>query len=149
MNSESTRTLELKVKPEELAEIKSGVKNILYREIQDKTYNKYIFCYKYEPYAYASKCENGSIDDVLAYNGGVYPFVPIEYKYLKLVAGHSGKDESITVDVEKIEFEPGRDDNNKVFRFNWNKKDGVVPDDNGKYTFWFVIYTLGNIQSGN
>ena len=51
--------------------------------------------------------------DIMMYNNGVYPFFPIEYKFLNLAVGYGKDRDTAVVEVTDISFELAKDKNGK------------------------------------
>lgn len=149
MKPTKENTLYLPIKQIYFDAIINGTKKEEYREIKDTTFKKYLQTWK----------ENGEegfiIDedkvspdqdlDIMMYNGGVYPFIPIEYNYLYLAVGYEKERDTAKVEVTNITFEIAKDKNGKEVRFFWDEENGLRVDENGDSAMWNVVYHLGKI----
>lgn len=149
MKPNKANTLYLPIKQIYFDAIVEGTKKEEYREIKDTTFKKYLQTWK----------ENGDegfiIDeekispdqelDIMMYNNGVYPFVPIEYNFLYLAVGYEKERDTATVEVTDITFEIAKDKNGNDVRFFWDEKEGLRVDKNGDNAMWNVVYHLGEM----
>ena len=149
MEPTKENTLYLPIKQINFNAIIEGTKIAEYREIKDTTFKKYLQTWK----------ENGEegfiIDedkvgveeelDIMIYNGGVYPFIPIEYNYLNLVLGYEKERDTATVEVVDITFEIAKGKDGKDARFFWDEVNGLTVDKNGDCALWNVVYHLGKV----
>lgn len=140
-------SLYLTIKQTYFDQIVAGTKDKEYREIKDTTYKKYLLCDE-EGYPYIRKDAMNEDDpwfgDILAWNNGEYPFIPVNYKYLNLAVGYNKERDTATVKVVGISFEPVLNKIGKPARFN---DDGVKIsiDENGPLCFWQIVYHLGEV----
>lgn len=141
----SEETLLLPIKQKYFDDIKSGKKKREYREIKDTTYKKYLqgweedgetgLLYDDELIDYDPESEN------FIYNNGVYPFIPIPYKYLQLAVGYAKDRPTLTVEVKNISFEPLKTKDGKDARFD-AVGDELVPNENGNFCIWQIVYEI-------
>ncbi len=81
----------------------------------------------------------------MMYNNGVYPFLPIDYKYLNLAVGYEKDRDTAIVEVVDISFELAKDKNGKIVRVFWDEENEFRADDKGDSAIWNVVYHLGEI----
>lgn len=142
-------TLALPIKQKFFNEILEGTKTKEYREIKDTTFKKYL----------ETETVNGETrivyfeelisdeefdkypNDPIIYNGGVYPYAPREYKYLRLFAGYRKNRDTLVVEVKDITFEVMKTTEGKIVRFDID----AVEREDGDFTFWQVVYHLGKV----
>lgn len=99
-------TLYLPIKQIYFDQIVNGTKKVEYREVKETTYRKYLICKDKMPIL-NPECTDPSLDYYLDdYNGGKFPFLPKQYKYLSLAVGYSNNRDTALVEVEKISFQP-------------------------------------------
>ena len=142
-------TLYLPIKQIYFDEILAGTKKQEYREIKDTTFKKYLE-------VWTDKGDSGIVfddeliseeefekygNDPFIYNGGVYPYVPIEYEYLDLRVGYAKDRESMIVEVTDISFELMKNKKGEIVRFD----DEFRTCDDGGLTLWQIVYHLGAI----
>lgn len=142
-------TLALPIKQKFFNEILEGAKTKEYREIKDTTFKKYL----------ETETENGETkivyfeelisdeefdkypNDPIIYNGGVYPYAPREYEFLRLFAGYRKDRDTLVVEVKDITFEVMKTTEGKIVRFDID----AVEREDGDFTFWHVVYHLGKV----
>lgn len=142
-------TLALPIKQKFFNEILAGTKTKEYREIKDTTFKKYL----------ETETVNGETrivyfeelisdeefdkypNDPIIYNGGVYPYAPREYKFLRLFAGYKKDRDTLVVEVKDITFEVMKTTEGKIVRFDID----AVEREDGDFTFWQVVYHLGKV----
>ena len=99
-------TLYLPIKQEFFDAIIKGTKKIEYRDIKDTTAKRYLYFDGKKP-RLNTEVTDPTLDYYLDdYNGGRFPFVPKQFKYLNLAVGYSKNRDTAIVEVEKITFEP-------------------------------------------
>ena len=149
MESTKENTLYLPIKQIYFDAIIEGTKKEEYREIKDTTFKKYLETWKEngeEGFVFDDeKVSDDQELDIMMYNGGIYPFIPIEYKYLNLVVGYEKERDTAIVEVTDITFEIAKDKDGNDVRFFWDEKDGLKVDENGDCAMWNVVYHLGKI----
>jgi hypothetical protein len=149
MEPTKDNTLYLPIKQIYFDAIIEGTKKEEYREIKDTTFKKYLETWKEngeEGFMFEEEKVNPDQElDIMMYNNGVYPFIPIEYNYLYLAVGYEKERDTATVEVTDITFEIAKDKNGKDVRFFWDEKDGFRADENGDSAMWNVVYHLGKI----
>ncbi|MEI6754524.1 MAG: ASCH domain-containing protein [Paludibacter sp.] len=142
-------TLYLPIKQIYFDAIIEGTKKEEYREIKDTTFKKYLETWKeHGEEGFVFNDEKFSPDqelDIMMYNNGVYPFIPIEYKYLNLAVGYEKERDTAIVEVTDITFEIAKDKNGKDVRFFWDEEDGLRPNINGDSAMWNIVYHLGKV----
>lgn len=102
----SYNTLYLPIKQEFFDAIIKGTKKIEYREVKETTAKRYLYFDGKKP-----RLNTEVTDPTLEYllddfNGGKFPFVPKQFKYLNLAVGYSKNRDTAIVEVEKITFAP-------------------------------------------
>ena len=80
----------------------------------------------------------------MAWNDGVYPYKPIEYKYLSLAVGYNAVRDTALVEVKEITFEPAKNEDGTPIRLRIEASQ-LVPDANGDLCLWLVVYHLGDV----
>ena len=148
MKPTKENTLYLPIKQIYFDAIIAGTKKEEYREIKDTTYKKYLEIWKENgEEGFVFDDEKVSPDqelDIMMYNNGVYPFYPKEYKYLYLAVGYEKERDTAIVEVTDISFEQVKDKKGNFVRFFCDENESRV-DSNGDFTFWNVVYHLGNV----
>jgi hypothetical protein len=102
----AANTLYLPIKQEFFDQIIKGTKKIEYREVKETTAKRYLYFDGKKP-----RLNTEVTDPTLEYllddfNGGKFPFVPKQFKYLNLAVGYSKNRDTAIVEVEKITFAP-------------------------------------------
>lgn len=105
-----------RTKKEEFREIKEGVTANRYLIKDEKTK------YKLNPEV-TDPSKEYFVDD---YNGGQFPFMPKEYKYLYLAVGYAKERDTALVEVTGFYFKP------EMIRVNL-------------YAFWIIVFHLGEV----
>lgn len=121
-------TLYLPIKQVYFDEIIAGTKKMEYREIKEGiTANRYLAKDASGKYRINQDVADPNaeyfIDD---YNGGHFPFLPREYKYLYLAVGYAKERDTALVEVTGFSFKP------EMIRANL-------------YAFWLIVFHLGDI----
>lgn len=121
-------TLYLPIKQVYFDEIIAGTKKMEYREIKEGiTANRYLAKDVSGKYMINQDVADPNteyfIDD---YNGGHFPFLPREYKYLYLAVGYAKERDTALVEVTGFSFKP------EMIRANL-------------YAFWVIVFHLGDI----
>lgn len=121
-------TLYLPIKQVYFDEIIAGTKKMEYREIKEGiTANRYLAKDASGKYRINQDVADPNteyfIDD---YNGGHFPFLPREYKYLYLAVGYAKERDTALVEVTGFSFIP------EMIRANL-------------YAFWLIVFHLGDI----
>jgi hypothetical protein len=101
-------TLYLPIKQVFFDQIINGTKKVEYREVKSTTAKRYLVYADGKP-----KLNEAVTDPSLEYelddfNGGKFPFVPKQFKYLNLAVGYSQNRDTAIVEVEKITFTPDK-----------------------------------------
>lgn len=94
--------------------ILSGTKKQEFREIKDTTFSKFLdttkvnddVCIKHDSNKISEEEFEKYPNNPMIYNNGVYPYLPIDYKFLEIVVGYKKEHDSMTITVENIHFEP-------------------------------------------
>ena len=102
----SANTLYLPIKQVYFDQIIEGTKKVEYREVKSTTAKRYLVYADGKP-----KLNEAVTDPSLEYelddfNGGKFPFMPKQYKYLNLAVGYSQNRDIAIVEIEKITFTP-------------------------------------------
>ena len=99
-------TLYLPIKQEFFDAIIKGTKKIEYREVKETTAKRYLYFDGKMP-RLNTEVTDPTLDYYLDdFNGGKFPFVPKQFKYLNLAVGYSKNRDTAIVEVEKITFAP-------------------------------------------
>ncbi len=148
MKPTKNNTLRLSIKREDYYAIISGKKKTELRKIKDTTFTKYLATWHeddqiglyYDKHLLSSE----PISEIYLYNDGVYPYIPIEYKFLSLAARNNDELDIIVVEVNDISFQLALQNNGFPIRFEII--DGsFTPSKNGDYCFWNIAYHLGKV----
>ena len=96
-------TLYLTIKQKYFDEIVAGTKKNEYRDIKDTTATRYLKTWR-EGRQRGLYYNDALIDvdpegDICIYNNGVYPFYPIDYKFLRLAVGYAKDRDEMVVEV--------------------------------------------------
>lgn len=141
-------TLYLPIKQDFFNEIIAGRKKEEYRELKDTTYKKYLALDEDGSVFLA----DGPVDDAnldecgfAAYNGGHFPFVTYEYKFLNLAAGFGKERDSALVEVTGVTAEIEKDDDGHELIFALGDDEQPVMTPDGPAAFWLIVYHLGNV----
>lgn len=138
MTQTEENTLHLTVKQHTFDGIKNGTIRLIQREIKEDTFDLYLE-HNGEDIAFDPDLIDYEPDDLFVYNNGVYPFYPIEYRFIKIsVFGESEK--SVTVETEGISFEVMKNKNGVEARFDYDEEDGVTPNKFGSSAKWLINY---------
>ena len=126
-NPTQTNTLFLIIRKEPFDQIIKRIKTTECRHIKESTKGRYLQRDNYNklilnPTVDASQV-TGSINE---YNNGIFPYLPLEYKFMNLAVGYAKKLDNILVEIVDISFEP-REIRGNIF------------------TDWYIIYHLGEI----
>ena len=128
MKPTKENTLYLPIKQVYFDEIIAGTKKAEYREIKEGiTANRYLIKntqtkYELNPNV-TDRAKEYFVDD---YNGGNFPFLPEQYKYLNLAVGYAKERDTAIVEIAGFSFEP------KMIRANL-------------YAFWIIVFHLGKV----
>jgi hypothetical protein len=148
MEPTKENTLYLTIKQSYFNEILQGKKKKEYREIKETTFRKYLETWSEGGniglYYNDSLTYSDPMDEIFIYNNGVYPYIPLEYKYLQLAAGYARDRDTMVVKVEDISFEPLKTKEGRDLRFDMTEE-RFIPNENGKYCLWNIVYHLGEI----
>lgn len=102
----ANNTLYLPIKQEFFDAIIKGTKKIEYREVKDTTAKRYLMYANGKPIL-NKEVTDASLDYYLDdFNGGKFPFMPKQFKYLNLAVGYSKNRDTAIVEVDKITFTP-------------------------------------------
>lgn len=136
-------TLYLPIKGVYFNAILSGEKTKEYREIKDTTYSKYLMTVGKEEFILREDFPD--VDFALDfYYNGFFPFLPKPYKFLKLAVGYAKERDWAIVEVVGISFEPAKDKDGHVVRFDYDEKTRKFSRSiNGELTQWVIVYHLG------
>jgi len=139
-----SNTLYLPIKQTYFDQIIARTKKEEYREIKDTTYLKYL-AHDKDGMFWDTSISSEDPGDIMIYNNGEYPYIPIDYKYLNLAVGYSKERDTALVEVKNITFEIAKDKQNKEVRFNWDENNGVAACFDGEFAVWLAVYHLGEI----
>ncbi|MCI2082949.1 MAG: ASCH domain-containing protein [Bacteroidales bacterium] len=142
-------TLYLPIKQTYFDQIVAGTKKEEYREVKDTTYKKYLVVNKDGCILYRDsvKVDEANVDEcgLSAFNGGVFPFDAIPYKYLSLAVGYAKERDKALVEVTGITFEIEKNQEGKDMVFTLDGEEKVVFTDDGPAAFWMIVYHLGKV----
>ena len=136
-------TLELVVKQKNFMSVLDGTKKDQYKEIKYDNYTAYLD-HDGEDVAFDPDLIQGDPDSILTYNGGVYPFYPIEYRYISLTTSDAEVEQTLLVEVTAISFEIMLDKKGNQIRFD-HEEEGLEYTYLGENARWSVKYSLGEI----
>lgn len=145
-------TLYLIIKQAHFDAILNGSKKQEFREIKDTTFEKYLKSWElgndwglyYDENKISEKEFNEHPNDPMIYNNGIYPFIPIPYKFIDMAVGYNKERDTMLISIEDIHFEPMRDKNGEEARFSDNGENMII-DKKGEFCIWQIVYTLGKI----
>ena len=137
-------TLELIVKQKNFISVLNGTKKDQYKEIKEENYKTYID-HDGEDIAYDPDLIDEDPESLLIYNGGVYPFSPIEYRYISLTTSDAEVEQTLLVEVTAISFEVMLDNKGNEIRFDYEEESGIEYTYLGENARWSVKYSLGAI----
>jgi hypothetical protein len=86
----------------------SNPKKIEYREVKSTTAKRYLVYADGKPKLNESVTDPSLEYELDDFNGGKFPFVPKQFKYLNLAVGYSQNRDTAIVEVEKITFTPDK-----------------------------------------
>ncbi|MCF0191118.1 MAG: ASCH domain-containing protein [Marinilabiliaceae bacterium] len=150
-------TLYLVIKQVYFDEILAGKKKEEYREIKDTTWKKYLLqenvqfkdgvdvlpCLKFPE---EEVCELSKAGDICAYNKGVFPYRPIEYKYLNLAVGYNKDRQTMIVEVKDISFQVMTGRKGLAIFYDDGENIQIVDDPvKANACFWEIVYHLGKV----
>lgn len=125
-----------------------GLKKNEYREIKDTTATKYLEMWKEGGqrglYFNDSLIDGDPEGDICIYNNGVYPYIPVDYKFMKLAVGYAKDRDEAIVEVVDITFEPMKLKDGSEARFD-EVNGEFEANPNGQFAFWMINYHLGEI----
>jgi len=149
MKPTKENTLYLTIKQKYFDEIAAGTKKQEYREIKPTTYKKYLECDENDNPIFDGDLmspDDPHAGDILAWNNGVYPFVPKEsIEFLNLAVGYAKERDTMTVEVTDITFEPLPNKQGNPARIHEDEQGNWTVDDNGELCFWQAVFHLGEI----
>lgn len=151
-------TLYLVIKQVYFDEILAGTKTAEYREIKDTTWKKYLVQEEVQftdgvqilpslQYPEDQVCEFSKMGDIDAYNKGVFPYVPVPYKYLNLAVGYKKDRQTMTVEVKDISFQVQEGKNGPILIYDDGENTPQMVSDPSKANacFWEIVYHLGKV----
>lgn len=152
MKPTKENTLCLIIKQENFDEILNGSMKQEFREIKDTTYQKHLDTWKNGGdtilYINKEKISEEAIkkhpNNPMIYNNGIYPYIPIPYKFIDLAVGYEKNRDAMIIAVEDINFEPMITKEGKEARFS-DEQERMKIDPNGELCIWNIVYTLGRI----
>lgn len=101
-------TLYLPIKQVFFDQIINGTKKVEYREVKSTTAKRYLVYADGKPKLNESVTDPSLEYELDDFNGGKFPFVPKQFKYLNLAVGYSQNRDTAIVEVEKITFTPDK-----------------------------------------
>ncbi|MDO4462864.1 MAG: ASCH domain-containing protein [Bacteroidia bacterium] len=150
-------TLYLVIKQAYYDEILAGTKKEEYREIKETTWKKYLIQEEVQfedgmgvlpflAYPEDQVCELSKGGDIYAYNNGVFPYRPVEYKYLNLAVGYNKNRQTMLVEVKDISFQILESPKGPMLIYDDGEKAIQVTDPKkANACFWEIVYHLGEI----
>lgn len=122
------------------------------REIKETTFHKYLETWSegevtrlhYDEDKILKEMFDKYPNNPMVYNNGVYPYIPIPYKFIDIAVGYDKARDALLVAIDNIHFEPLKSDNGKEARFS-DDEETMKMDDNGELCIWQIVYTLGKI----
>ena len=102
----SANTLYLPIKQVFFDQIIEGTKKVEYREIKSTTAKRYLVYVDGKPKVNEAVTDPSLDYELDDFNGGKFPFMPKQYKYLNLAVGYSQNRDTAIVEIEKITFTP-------------------------------------------
>lgn len=142
-------TLYMTIKQKYFDEIVAGTKKNEYREIKDTTATRYLQTWR-EGRERGLYYNDTLIDidpegDICIYNNGVYPYIPIDYKFLRLAVGYAKDRNEMVVEVVDITFEPMKLKDGTEARFHELPSGEMEANPKGSLAFWMINFHLGQI----
>lgn len=137
-------TLELVVKQKNFMSVLDGTKTDQCKEIKYDNYKIYLD-HDGEDIAYNPDLISDDPEGLLIYNGGVYPFLPIEYRYISLTTSDAEIEQTLLVEVTAINFEVMIDNKGNEMRFDYEEESDIEYTFLGENARWSVRYSLGAI----
>lgn len=102
----SANTLYLPIKQVFFDQIIEGTKKVEYREVKSTTAKRYLVYVDGKPKVNEAVTDPSLDYELDDFNGGKFPFMPKQYKYLNLAVGYSQNRDTAIVEIEKITFTP-------------------------------------------
>ena len=102
----SANTLYLPIKQVFFDQIIEGTKKVEYREVKSTTAKRYLVYVDGKPKVNEAVTDPSLDYELDDFNGGKFPFMPKQYKYLNLAVGYSQNRDTAIVGIEKITFTP-------------------------------------------
>ncbi len=137
-------TLELIMKLNSFMTVLDGTKTFECREIKFDNYKTYLD-HEGDDVAYDPDLIDEDPESILTYNGGVYPFSPIEYRYISLTTSDAEVEQTLLVEITAINFEIMVDNKGNEIRFDYDEEDGIEYTYLGENARWRVKYSLGAV----
>lgn len=111
------------------------------RRIRATTYRKYLLREHgklvYDPYVpHVPDCW------IFDYNNGVFPFIPIDYKYLRLQVGYSKNSSNGIARIKSITFDVKRDKQGHIIYYRYSSESDMIEDPDGDHVFWYIYYEI-------
>lgn len=144
-------TLYLVIKQVYFDQILAGTKSEEYREVKDTMVKKYLLM---DEEGLPALNDKANVDDPLvndgvpeAYNGGVFPYLPIQYQYLNLAVGYKADRQTMTVEVKDISFRVQEGKKGPILMYDDGENTPQMVTDPSKANacFWEIIYHLGKV----
>ena len=137
-------TLKLVVKQNNFMSVLDGTKKDQCKEIKFDDYKTYLE-HDGDAIAYNPELVKEDPESILTYNEGVYPFFPIEYKYISLTCSDAVPGQTLLIEIVSIDFEIMIDKKGNEIRFEYDEDDGIEYTYLGDNARWRVKYSLGAI----
>ena len=137
-------TLELVVKQKNFMSVLGGTKKSQSKEIKEDNYKMYLD-HDGEDVAYDPDLIDEDPESLLIYNGGVYPFTPIEYRYISLTTSDAEVEQTLLVEVTAISFEIMLDKKGNEIRFDYEEESEIEYTYLGENARWSIKYSLGDV----
>lgn len=112
------------------------------RRVRATTYKKYLVR-EQGKLIYNAQIPHSEHCTIFDYNNGYFPFVPIDYKYLRLNVGYSKTGDNAIVSIKGITFDVKRDEHGAIMHYVYTPEHGMVEDTNGSNVFWYIYYEIG------
>ncbi len=153
MTPSQKNTLYLIVSQKKFDAIIDGTETYVKREIKETNYKKYLETWEgkaedrgiyFDENKISKEDAQKYANNPMVYNNGVYPYIPIAYRFLNLAVGYNEDRNNMTVTIKKINFSPMKGKYGKKARFS--AEDGRMKiDENGDLCIWEIVYTLGKV----
>lgn len=145
--STKENTLYLPIKQVFFDQIIAGTKKEEYREIKDTTFKKYLANEDGNLYFDKDLVDENDemLGDPYAFNGGKYPYFPIDYKFLSLAVGYNKERDTALVEVTDITFRVMKNNKGENIIFEIDENENAVLNEVGPCAFWEIVFHLGKV----